>query len=366
MKRIMAWILTMIFFLSASITAFAAEDDLDGENRQTDIGVYAQYIDNSEWNTVSVDENGQGTTALPDSIQITVSGVSEPGWQLVIDPITELEALNWIDGVLDGKATNLTPLHIFYIDESGNTKTTSGVNVTIMLAEKLNDHAVYSLTSEGKVFNLAVTTKDGKITFTTDGSPFYVLGEKVSEGTSTPSDDRGKTYTVQGTVKWNGQPVEGITIELHSTPRTTVTDENGKFSFSDVECGKHSLTAIENGKVVGYVEVILTESDAASLSLSDGIYTVTANKNEIGINLTLNLADDGTMSIASVTGVQDSGNSDGDNPDGDNPDGGNQNDTTSPQTGDNTNLLFCLVLIFIAFVGFRVIFAYNRKRKTGR
>ena len=42
MKRIMAWMLTMIVALSASFTAFAAESNLDGENRQTDIGVFAR------------------------------------------------------------------------------------------------------------------------------------------------------------------------------------------------------------------------------------------------------------------------------------------------------------------------------------
>ena len=83
MKRIMAWMLTMIVALSASFTAFAAESNLDGENRQTDIGVYARYIENKQWNTVPVDENGQGTTVLPGGTEITVSGALKPGWQLV-------------------------------------------------------------------------------------------------------------------------------------------------------------------------------------------------------------------------------------------------------------------------------------------
>ena len=370
MKRIMAWMLTMIVALSASFTAFAAESNLDGENRQTDIGVYARYNDNTQWNTVPVDDNGRGTTTLPDGTVIAVRGDLKPGCQLVIDPITETDAKNWISGILDGKAANLTLLHIYFIDSSGNTMAATGVTVTIKLPNKLTDPVAYSLISAGKTAGLTVTAKDGSLTFTTDGSPYYVLGERVT----TPV---AKTYTVQGTVKRNGQPVEGITIELRSMPKTDVTDSSGRFSFRDVECGKHSLTAIENGKIVGYVEFVLTEGSTANLSLSNGIYIVTANKNEIGINLTLNLADNGTMSMASVTGIQAGENPDGGNSGepageaafgiqaGGNPNGGNKDNTNSPQTSDDTNLLLWLVWMLIAFAGFVAIFVYSRKKRTG-
>ena len=186
MKRIMAWMLTMIVALSASFTAFAAESNLDGENRQTDIGVYARYNDNTQWNTVPVDDNGRGTTVLPGGTEITVSGAARSGWQLVIDPITEKDALDWIGGVLDGKAKDLLPLHIYFIDGSGNTTAATGVTVTIKLPNKLTDPVAYSLISAGKTAGLTVTAKDGSLTFTTDGSPYYVLGEKDSG--STPSD----------------------------------------------------------------------------------------------------------------------------------------------------------------------------------
>lgn len=442
MKRIMAWMLIMIFVLSASVTAFAAESNPGGENRQTDIGVYARYTDYTQWNTVPVDEHGQGTTVLPDGTEITVSGALKPGCQFVIDPIPEQEALDWISDVLGGKAKDLSPFHIFFIDGNGNTRTADDVTVTVKLPEKLTDPVAYSLTSEGKTSGLTVTAKDGFLTFPTDGSPYYVLGETVSGSTNPPASytitvtadgadvfcngqsgkqftiDRlseptllirsvsgkeitqvllngedvtnqvkggyytlepiyenkvltvvtkdatpaqGKTYTVQGTIKRDGQPVKDITIELRSILKTDVTDKDGEFSFSNVECGKHSLTAIENGKIIGYTELVLAEGNETNHSLSDGIYTVTANQNEIGINLTLNLTDDDTMSIASVTDVQASGN-----PGGGNQGDTNQGDTNSPQTGDNTNLLLWLVLMLIAFAGFVAAFAYSRKRKTGK
>ena len=109
MKRVLAWLLAVITVLSASVTAFASESGLDDANRQPDIGVYARYIDNTQWNTVPVDENGQGTILLPDGTEVTVSGALAPGWQLVIDPIPEKEALDWISGVLGGKSEDLCP-----------------------------------------------------------------------------------------------------------------------------------------------------------------------------------------------------------------------------------------------------------------
>ena len=193
MKRTNAFLLTVVLTLFCSVTAFAAESNLDGEKRQTDIGVYARYIDNTQWNTVPVDDNGRGTTTLPDGTEITVSGASEPGWQLVIDPITETDAENWIGGVLDGKAKDLLPLHIYFIDGYGNTKAADSVTVTIKLPKKMTDPVAYSLTSAGKTAGLTVAAKDVSLTFTTDGSPYYVLGEKDSGSTPSEPGDSPQT-----------------------------------------------------------------------------------------------------------------------------------------------------------------------------
>ena len=192
MKKITAWLLTLIIVLSASVTAFAAETVLDGENRQTDIGVYAEYIDNTDLNTVPVDGSGEGTLLLPDGTEINVGGVTESGWRLVIDPVTDREALGWIESVLDGKLNNISAYHIFYINDSGNIKAAKGVRVTIKLPKKLDDPLAYSLTKEEKASQLTATEKDGKITFTTDAAPFYAIGEKQGDKTGetdkTPSN----------------------------------------------------------------------------------------------------------------------------------------------------------------------------------
>ena len=207
-----------------------------------------------------------------------------------------------------------------------------------------------------------------------------------------------RTFVLLGTVRRDGQPVADVTVELRSRLKTNATDEDGRFSFSDVVCGKHSLTALENGKIVGYLELLLTEGSTADIFLSNGVCTVTANRDEPGVHLTLNLAADGTMGITDVTGVPSEdnpgennpgednpgendpskdnpgeNNPSEDNPPGNNPDNGNSNGDNSddedassiPKTGDTTTPLFWLVLMIVGSVGFAaMIFAYGRKGKT--
>ncbi|TDG00894.1 MucBP domain-containing protein [Paenibacillus piri] len=48
--------------------------------------------------------------------------------------------------------------------------------------------------------------------------------------------------TIYGVVKdSDGKPLAGVQVELHSNPRITYTDENGAYSFDNVELGKHTV-----------------------------------------------------------------------------------------------------------------------------
>lgn len=138
-----------------------------------------------------------------------------------------------------------------------------------------------------------------------------------------------KTYTVRGTVNQNGKPVAGVTLELRSTVKTAETDRYGKFSFSDVECGKHSLTAINGGKIIGYLEFMLNESSSADFRIEDnGIYTVTVDHDEVGIDLVLDLTDNGSLEIESATGIRE--------------------EKSSPQTGDDSNMFLWIILLIVS------------------
>lgn len=195
---------------------------------------------------------------------------------------------------------------------------------------------------------------------------------------------QSKTYTVKGTVMQNGQPVEGVTLELRSTLKTDVTDKDGSFLFDSVECGKHSLTAIENGLIVGYVEFELAESEETSLSLADtGVYNITVDKDEIGIHLDLHLNEDNTMQIYSVSGIADSPKNDNSNKDNnDTKDDNNKNSSTTDKatvnniignaknsgtdgsamlTGDNTSVGICVLILLALAAAAILTAAYGKK-----
>ena len=179
--------------LSCGMTAFAAEANLNTDTEQEDIGVYVKYVDNTVWNTVPTNENGEGSATLPDGTEVGISDADKAKGQLVIDPITEKEALDWIAGVTDGKMKAPQAFHIYYLDSNGNLINTNGISVSMKPEKTLQNPVVYSLKSDGSLSLLSADVKNGTITFTTDGSPYYVLGEKASGGTPSDPGDSPQT-----------------------------------------------------------------------------------------------------------------------------------------------------------------------------
>lgn len=174
-----------VLVLSCGMTAFAAEANLNTDTEQKDIGVYVKYVDNTVWNTVPTDEDGDGSATLPDGTEIEISDADKTKGQLVIDPITDKEALDWVNSVTDGKVKTPQAFHIYYLDDTGNMINANGISVSMKPENTLQNPVVYSLKSDGSMELLSANVKNGTITFTTDGSPYYVLGEKDG---GTPSD----------------------------------------------------------------------------------------------------------------------------------------------------------------------------------
>ena len=99
----------------------------------------------------------------------------------------------------------------------------------------------------GGYLDLAPVYEDKVITVTTEDEP------------AAPKD----TYTVKGKVTLNGQPLAEVQLELRSTLKTTKTDKEGNFVFTDVVPGEHSLTALDDDKVIGYLSFELKEDNKA-------------------------------------------------------------------------------------------------------
>lgn len=181
----------------------------------------------------------------------------------------------------------------------------------------------------GGYLDLTPVYEDKVITVTTEDEPIA------------PKD----SYTVKGKVTLNGQPLEGVDLELRSTLKATKTDSSGNFVFTDVEPGQHSLTALCGGKVIGYLSFELKkDSKTDVVLLDDGTYTVSVAENGAGVELHLVLNEEkGTLAPTEIGTIEKA-------------------DPNSPQTGDNTNLSWWWLLAVLSATCIVALETYHRKK----
>ena len=181
----------------------------------------------------------------------------------------------------------------------------------------------------GGYLDLDAVYEDKKITVTAEDEPVA----------------RDETYTVKGKVTLNGQPLSEVDLELRSTLKTTKTDSSGNFVFTDVEPGQHSLTALRNGKVIGYLSFELKKDNKTDVVLlDDGTYTVSVAENGAGVELHLVLNEEkGTLAPTEIGTIEKA-------------------DPNSPQTGDNTNLSWWWLLAVLSATCIVVLETLSRKK----
>ena len=222
-----------------------------------------------------------------------------------------------------------------------------GVSGEEFIVERLNEPRLLIRAESGKVIK-SVMMNGEDVTEELHGgyldlAPIYE--DKVI--TVTTEDEpvaRDETYTVKGKVTLNGQPLAEAQLELRSTLKTTKTDSSGNFVFTDVEPGEHSLTALKEGKVIGYLSFELKKDNKADVALlEDGTYTVSIDQNGAGVELHLVLNEEaGTLAPTEAVTVQK---------------------PSTPQTGDNTNLSWWWLLLILSATCIVVLETYRRKKK---
>ena len=221
-----------------------------------------------------------------------------------------------------------------------------GVSGEEFIVERLSEPRLLIRAESGKVIK-SVMLNDVDVTAELHGgyldlAPVYedkVLTVTTEDEPVAPKE----TYTVKGKVTLNGQPLSEVDLELRSTLKTTKTDSSGNFVFTDVEPGKHSLTALSDGKVIGYLSFELKKDNKADVALlEDGTYTVSIDQNGAGVELHLVLIEEkGTLAPTEAVTVQK---------------------PSTPQTGDNTNLSWWWLLLILSATCIVVLETYRRKK----
>lgn len=319
LKKVITAMSAAVLVLSCGMTAFAAEANLNTDTEQKDIGVYVKYVDNTVWNTVPTDEDGEGSATLPDGTEVGISDADKTKGQLVIDPITDKEALDWINSVTDGKVKAPQAFHIYYLDDTGNMINANGISVSMKPENTLQNPVVYSLKSDGSMELLSANVKNGTITFTTDGSPYYVLGEKESTIATLPPE----------IIKGKGQSM--------------VAGENKELSFTSNAAFSDFLRVELDGKTLDEKYYTVKEGSTIVTLKADYVATLSVGKHTIGIVSTNGTATT-TFTVKAKTAVD--------------------NDTDSPQTGDNSRMALWIALLAASLFGLAGTAVYRKRKRV--
>ena len=129
----------------------------------------------------------------------------------------------------------------------------------------------------------------------------------------------------------NGQILSGVTVVLHSTPRSAVTDANGNVTFQNVEYGEHTFTVIRNGVTLGTSSFTVEKASKASAA-SNVVYAPDGGS----VKFVAKLTAASTVQIGSGSAVASAAAS----------------SAAIPQTGDTFQPLFWVVLMMLSALGF--------------
>ena len=113
--RKMTSFLALVLALSIPSGAYAAEAKLDDNNTTANGNVYAVYTEDVPWNSVPVDDDGNAVIDFPDGTSVKIENADKDK-NLVVDQVTEKEALDWLNSVMGKKSENTVAFHIYYID----------------------------------------------------------------------------------------------------------------------------------------------------------------------------------------------------------------------------------------------------------
>ncbi len=229
-----------------------------------------------------------------------------------------------------------------YTKESGSTRITVRAQT---FANKANAEGTNTFAAEFR------TTGDSRDNLRRTAQNFRMNFKKGSSSKSR-SDSEENVVVTTAAVSSNvsfamrlvnpaGLPLSGLTIEVHSTPKVSQTNQNGMAAFYDVESGAHTLFVKDkDGNILASTNFEILFGDAAKLQNMQ--LTVKS-----GSRFTLDTQLDGN--VLTFVNLQE----------------GDAYRILSADTADNTNMAVWFVLMFVSGgIGFNIY--RNNRRKIYR
>lgn len=198
MKRLLSFVLTSLILSTLAVPAFAAEE------RQAE--VYARAVRTTIGSVYSSSvEDGPVEITTDDDIAVTVEKAPDGAALLMVVPVprTETAAWRWITVCLEDTGVPIHTFDIYFEDQDGNRIDANGAVVTIDCPHCSGTPMVCSLTTDGKVRVLTDSAHGTTVTFTTNGSTYYIMADKAPS--PHPADpDSPQTGDDSGILLWSG------------------------------------------------------------------------------------------------------------------------------------------------------------------
>lgn len=251
MKKMFTVFTVCTILASSCMICYGGTDSLNKEKEKTSFDLYATYEPGeNDYFSVPI-KDGTGEIQLPNGIRISVQDVTQENLILIVYliPVQDEDAWEWFTACLSGRGTRLLPFEIYFEDGNGTRIPADKILVQITLPEAYETIAVFalddmpdteetpeitlpdsfthpaafSLDTDGTAEELTLQSTEKTFTFQTDGSPYYILAEKDTADTPTPSPT--PTPTEEPTNTPTPTPTKEPTREPTNTPTQTPTRE---------------------------------------------------------------------------------------------------------------------------------------------
>ena len=295
---------------------------------------------------------------VKDNTDGNVYNASDNGYEL-IRPVGKATSSGSNDFVLTRKGNQLFvsagPYHEFvdfwlngqrliegedYTKESGSTRITVRAQTFINKTdtEGTNTFAAEFRTAGDSRDNLRRTAQNFRINFK-KGSGSKSRSDSDERTVATMAAVSSKVSFAMRLVNPASLPLSGLTIEIHSTPKVSQTNQNGMATFYDIESGSHTLFVKDkDGNILASTDFEILFGDATKLQNMQ--LTVKS-----GSRFTLDAQLDGN--VLTFVNLQE----------------GDAYRILSANTADDTNIAIWFVLMFVSCgMGFGIYRQYRRRK----
>lgn len=180
-----------------------------------------------------------------------------------------------------------------------------------------------------------------------------------------PQTPDNRKYDISGrVVDSDGKTLSDVTVEIGG--KTVNTDKNGNYDISDVSSGIHYIIITDrDGKIIGSNELLINKADNEKLTVKidkNGCIVISPCKDTKKISLDLRVEKDGFISAISVKDITENQQSSQtqSNPQ---PSEGQSSQPSLTPTGDNSNILLFINLLFVSVSALCIFFIFARKKQ---